>query len=160
MTLREYWDNLQQRERRMLAGGLVVGIVLLAYAGVVDPALGKFAQLRQSVHEKHVVLAWMQQAAQEVKQLNAGNSSPSDHQSLLALVDGSVRQQQLGSALKRLQPDGQSGVRVWLEQAPFDDALKWLDELAARNVHITGLTVERSVIPGLVDMRVVLEGGQ
>lgn len=160
MTPREYWDNLQRRERRMVLGGAFVAVLLLLYGLVVEPIMGELSRLQTSVHERHVVLAWMQQAAQEVKQMNLGSQVPSDHDSLLALVDSSARQHQLGPGIKRLQPEGQSGVRVWLEQVAFDDVLTWVDALAVRSVRITGLSVERSTVPGLVDLRIVMEGGQ
>jgi len=159
MRPRDYWDNLQQRERRMLTGGAVVTLLLLVYALIIEPVNAELNRLQTSVHERHVVLAWMQQAAQEVKQMNLGTQLPGDNESLLALVDNSARQQNLGPGIKRLQPEGQNGVRVWLEQVAFDDVLTWIDDLAARSVRITALSVERSTIPGLVDLRVVVEGG-
>lgn len=160
MRLREYWDNLQRRERRMVLGGVIVTLLLLLYAVVVEPVAGELSRLQASVHERHVALAWMQQAAQEVKQMNLGSQVPGDHDSLLALVDSSARNHKLGPGIKRLQPEGPRGVRVWLEQVPFDDVLSWVDALAARSVRITGLSVERSTVPGLVDLRIVVEGSQ
>jgi general secretion pathway protein M len=63
--------------------------------------------------------------------------------------------------LQRVEPEGANGVRVWLEQAPFDDVLRWLDKLSTeRGVRVTAFATERRAEqPGRADVRVVLEGG-
>ena len=50
--------------------------------------------------------------------------------SLLAVVDQSARSGGLGNAIKRIEPDGSKGVKVWLEGAPFDPMILWLGKLA------------------------------
>jgi general secretion pathway protein M len=58
-----------------------------------------------------------------------------------------------GINLKRFEPDG-DGLRIWLEDAVFDDAIRWLEELNQKhNIQIKQINVERSEDSGLVDLR-------
>ena len=55
--------------------------------------------------------------------------------------------------LKRFEPDG-DGLRIWLEGAVFDDAMRWLEDLNQKhNIQIKQLNVERGDKPGLIDLR-------
>lgn len=161
MNLKEYWNNMQTRERRALIGGTATAILLLFYSIVWAPLSSELAQLRHSVEEQHQVYMWMQQAAQEVRRLKKGKPvSGGQSQSLLAITDSSARKRQLGAALKRIQPDSETGVRVWMEGASFDDVLGWLDDLTELGIQISSVVVERGTGSGLVDARFVLESSQ
>lgn len=55
--------------------------------------------------------------------------------------------------LKRFEPDG-DGLRIWLEGAVFDDAIRWLEDLNQQhNIQIKQINVERTNTAGLVDLR-------
>lgn len=160
--LRQHWEQMQPRERRIVAVGGITTMLLLLYALVWDPFSSRLGQMEQSVTAQRAALAWMQQAAVEARSLRGTQGTGSDGRSLLALSDESAKAHKLGAAVKRVQPEGQHTVRVWLEDAAFADLLRWLDTLASRHgVNISGLTVERMpTTPGRVNARVVLEMGQ
>ncbi len=160
--MKEYWANLQPRERQVLIIGLAVAVPLLFLILVWEPILERRASLQERVTEQRDQLAWMQQAAQQIATLQAqgGQKQASPGQSLLTLVDSSARRAGLGDAIKRIQPEGQGEVRVWLDAAPFDPLLGWLDGLSAdHGVSVKGVVVERAEGAGLVNVRLVLEGG-
>jgi general secretion pathway protein M len=138
-----------------------VALVLLGgYAFLWDPYVNATARLQQEVAERRALVEWMETSAQEVRGLSGSLPANRGSQSLLALADGTARAQGLGPALQRVEPDGQRGVRVWLEQAPFDDVLRWLDKLVLENgVAVTAFTAERRPEAGRVNVRIVLEGG-
>lgn len=155
-----FWNNLQPRERHMLAGGAAALLLLLVYSLVIDPYFSAMERMRQDVAVQRETLAWMHQAAAEAKALrgSAPQRAAAAGQSLLSLADSTAKASGLASALKRVQPDGQRSVRVWLEQASFDAAMLWLDTLARdHGVQVTGLVVEPLATQGSVDVRVVLE---
>jgi general secretion pathway protein M len=158
-ALQQHWEQLQPRERRILLGGAIGAVLLLAYALVWIPFTDRLAQLENSVITQRGTLAWMQQAGAEVRTLRGTRPAAGSPQSLLALSDESAKAHRLGGAIKRVQPDGQHTVRVWLEGAAFDDVLRWLDTLAVQHgIRITGLNVERTAAtPGQVNARVALE---
>ena len=45
------------------------------------------------------------------------------------MADSTARSNGLGAALKRVEPEGSRNVRVWLENASFDQVMKWLGTL-------------------------------
>jgi len=160
--LKQRWAQLQARERRMLLGGAVALLVLGGYALVWDPYVQSAARLEQDVAEQRALLEWMEQSAREVQALRGSRPAGSTSgQSLLAVADGSARAQGLGSVLQQVEPEGSNGVRVVLEQAPFDDVMRWLDKLATeRGMRVSAFAAERrGDQPGRSDVRVVLEGG-
>jgi general secretion pathway protein M len=70
---------------------------------------------------------------------------------ILAIVTEQAKRS--GINLKRFEPDG-DGLRIWLEDAAFDDAIRWLEELNQKhNIQIKQINVERSEASGLVDLR-------
>jgi general secretion pathway protein M len=158
-ALRQHWEQMQPRERRIVVAGGAATLVLLLYALVWDPLTTSLGQMEQNVTAQRATLAWMQQAAVEARALRGTQGTGSAGRSLLALSDESAKAHKLGTAVKRVQPDGQHTVRIWLEDAAFADLLRWLDTLASRHgVKISGLTVERvPAAPARVNARVVLE---
>ena len=70
---------------------------------------------------------------------------------ILTLVTQQAKRSNIN--LKRFEPDG-DGLRIWLEDAVFDDAIRWLEELNQKhNIQIKQINVERSEASGLVDLR-------
>ncbi len=158
--MKQYWANLQPRERHTLLGGGLVLVLILLYALVIDPFRQELLRLQQSVEAQTGELAWMQQASAEVKRLR-GNSPVAQRvtgRSLMSQVDASARSTGLSGAIKEIKPEGQ-GVKVRLEQVSFDDMLLWLEQLNSKQgVGVSGLVMERLSQPGRVNASVVLEG--
>ncbi len=161
--LREHWDKLQARERRLTMLGALVIFILLGDVFFISPYLDEKKRLEQRIEVLHGDLSWMQQASAQVKQLSKSKpvSRPSG-QSILSLVDSTAKSHGLGQSVKRVQPDGQNTVRVWLEGVGFDVMLKWLSVLADRyGLAVTGLVVERSSEGSQkINARVVFEGAK
>jgi general secretion pathway protein M len=124
----------------------------------------KTAALEQSNRENQELLAWMEQSAQEAKKLQAklksnGPTGSAKGQSLLGIIDRTAKTANLGKSVKRVQPDGESKARVWLENAPFNETVKWLENLQRQQgIHIVTSVVEKQEEAGLVNVRLVLEG--
>lgn len=157
--MREFWNRLQVREQRTLMGGAAALALLLVYWLAVDPYLATTRNLEQRVAEQRELLRWMSAAADEVQRLRGADPDRPDTGggSLLTIVDHGARAQGLGKALQRVQPDGGAGVQVWLETAPFDALLRWLDQLEGDyGIRVTGLVLEAEDAPGRVTARITL----
>ena len=156
----QYWHNLQGREQRVLLIGGIAALLLLLYSAVLDPFAQELQRLEQSVVADRELLAWMEEAARQVKTLRgSGSTRRKSGQSLLSLVDASAKQNRLGGALKQVKPEG-DGVRLRFEAASFDDMVRWLGRLGSeQGVGVTTLTLERLSDPGRVNATVVLERG-
>lgn len=157
--MKAWWNGLALREQRMiLVSGGILAVFLLYVLGWV-PLQGARDRLAEQAEQQRETLRWMQQAATEIRQLSARakGRSPATGQSLLGLIDQTARAQQVSDAVKRVQPDGTNSVRVWLENAAFDDLMRWLGILEQRHgVSIESLNVERGALEGRVTARLSL----
>ena len=163
--MKAWWQRLNARERWMVAGGTTLTLLLLLYALVWQPFQSRLQGLRQQVAQQRVELAWMQQAAKEIKRLTgaAGTGSrpagASEGRSLLTLVDQTAKTAGLGSAVKRVEPQGEDKLRVQLEQVNFDKMILWLGTLKQEHgVIATNVIVDRQTDNGQVNARLVLQG--
>jgi len=154
------WHALATNERRMLACGALVALLLLAWAFLWHPLALRRAELRADVDRQGLELAHVRSAAAEIERLRAtGLRARGDRQgkSLLALADASAREAGLEGALRRVEPVGERNVRVGFEAANFDQLAQWLERLGSRyGVEAIELSAERAEGIGLVDARVTL----
>jgi general secretion pathway protein M len=155
--MKSWFLGLAPRERMLVAGAAVVVVLLLAYLLVVEPLQQRRAMLERGVIAQRELLTWMRDA---VVPLRGNTTAPPDSrgESLFAVVDRSARATVLAGALQRVQPEGQGNVRVWFEDAPFDDLVRWTAALQREHgVSVNTLSVERTDSAGLVNARVTLE---
>jgi len=76
-------------------------------------------------------------------------------QTLLTLASISAKEKDI--AFKRFQPDGDSLLQLWLEDANFDTLLRWLFEIETKNgIRVAQISVERTKRDGFVNARVTL----
>jgi general secretion pathway protein M len=130
--MKDWFAGLESRERLLVSGGGVVLLVLLLYLMIWEPIAGNYRALNEGVAEQRKTLAWMQQAAVELKQLQRSGSGTArglGGRSLLSVVDQSARSGGLGPAIKRIEPEGNKGVKVWLEGVAFDPMILWLGKI-------------------------------
>jgi len=161
--VKAWFEGLEAREQRLLMAAAIILTIIILYVAVWEPLHKGVANLRVSTSAQQATLDWMRGAAQEVIQLRGlGNAraTPESGQSLLSLVDRTAKSRRLGEALKRVQPDGERQVRVWLEGAKFDDVMGWLVTLDTnQGVRINNGVFEAQEATGLVNARLVFEVG-
>lgn len=157
--MKAWWENLGARERGLIVVGTVLVMMLLSYVLAWEPLRNSDRRLRQNVAERRADLAWMRQAAEEIKRLGGtGAARPvADNRSLLTLVDQTARAAGLGAALKRVAPQGDDKLSAQLDGAEFDKLIPWLSGLERdQAIAIISLNVDRTDAPALVNARVVL----
>jgi general secretion pathway protein M len=159
--MKEYFDNLSPREQRIVIVGGIAALILLPYLLFWQPFVDKIAAMEKRIGAQRQELSWMRAASREVDELRGVGGTAGTvrgGQSLLGLIEQTARQAKLGGMLKKVQPDGETGARVWLEDVAFDDMLKWFDSLSAKGgVRVIELAVDRQDAVGRVDARVLLE---
>lgn len=159
--MRAWLESLEPRERLLLAIGAAAVVLFLVFVLVLLPLRANYHKLQTSVAEQRDTVQWMQQSARQVRQLQASGGAASQNlggRSLLAVTDSTARAGGLGAALKRIEPEGGTGVRVWLDGAPFDELVKWLGTLnTSHGVDVANATMERSESAGRVDARLTLQ---
>lgn len=159
--MKEWLAGLDPQERLFVYAGAAVLAVVLVYVVLLHPLHSGYDRLRSGVEERRATLQWMQEAALKVKQLKSANPIAGEGmggRSLLSVTDDTARAAGLGSALKRVEPDGSTGVRVWLEDASFDSVVGWLGVMASRyGVDVDSASLERADARGRVNARLSLQ---
>ncbi len=131
--MKEWFDMLEVRERLFVLVGALFVAGAIVYYGIWSPLDRGQATLAANVSA-------LQRSLAELKPLKAalGNSGGSQsviaggNQSLVVIVDMTLRERGLYSALQRSQPTRDNGIRVEFENAPFDDLILWLGDLGNR----------------------------
>lgn len=162
--MKEWFNNLEQREKQMVSVGAVALLVLMIYVLAWDPFVKRYASLEASARENEQLVAWLQERAQEVGELRAAMPShglTNQGQSILGNVDKTAKAMGLSESIKRVQPEGTTKARVSLEDASFDKVVRWLENLQRQQgINVESGAIEKQEEPGLVNVRLVLEGSE
>lgn len=159
-----FWRQLKPSERTMLSVGGVILAILMLYLLLLEPFMLKADEYQVKVASQKAQVEWLAQAAAEVKLLQPSKKLSGNRgarQSLLVLVDRTAKQNKLASALKRVEPDGTERVRVWLDDASFDDVAKWLSLLHSKyQLEIESAVFDKTDETGRVNVRLVFAGAK
>lgn len=160
--LKEWWDNLQARERIYLACGAAAVVVMLFYTMVIDPLYGNATKLSKAIPQKQDELQWMQQASAQIMQLQRSRpQSNTRNRSLISVLDQRVNATGLKTAIQRMEPEGRDKVKLWFKKGSFDFLITMFAQLEQQD----GVVVSSfSITPsdnsnGLVDGRATLTRG-
>jgi general secretion pathway protein M len=158
MNVRQWIDGLAPRERRLVYAAGALGAVALLYVGVALPVDRLQARQAARVEQKAADLQWMRQAAPQVA--SAAARGGGGHESLVVLVDRTGREAGLAGAVRDQSPDGNNGLRLRLEGAPFDATIEWLATLQNQHgVSVSDATIDAAAAPGLVNASITLTHG-
>ena len=158
--VRAWWNGLADSERRAVAlGGAVLALVLL-YVAAWQPLTKARHKREVALADARTVATQLELLAGEAQRRRGTGATLGAGQSLLAVVDQSRRASGITKAPSRLEPEGDTTVRIWLEDVPFDVLVRWLSELQLRyGVRVDNADLERESGPGLVNARLTLMRG-
>jgi general secretion pathway protein M len=129
--IRDWWEQLAPRERMMVMVCAAFIILTLIWTMAIRPLYSGSAQLQEDVADKQAQLANLQELASQAlpgRQGQAGGLQGGSD-SIVVIIDRTTRERALADFLTRNQPEGESGVRLRFENAPFDPLVEWLGEL-------------------------------
>jgi len=154
-----WWNDLQPRERAVLAAGAAGLLVLLLLLG--RPLLAERERLRQEIATRQGELAWMRDAAEEISQSGGTPRNDGDRAiPVLQFIDQAARENRLSDRLKRLEPGPDGEIKVWLNNVVYVDLVRWLRQLdATGRLTIRNLNVEKGGAPGQVNAQLTLDSG-
>ncbi|WP_348674312.1 type II secretion system protein GspM [uncultured Abyssibacter sp.] len=160
-SLKARYLALEPRERRLVSGGAAVLVALLYYLLIWEPlAMGR-ERVASQLEVERSLAAELAAAAPLARQATASSGAPTtaaaQNRSLLAVVDQTGKSAGLGQGVRRVQPEGDDRVRVWLEGVEFNRTVRWLHQLESRH----GMTVDSADVgsqtqPGQVEARLGL----
>lgn len=157
--IRARYLALEPRERRLVVGAAAVVLALLYYLLVWEPlALGR-AQLSNQIQAEQSLAMELAAAAPLARSAGSANRSATANRnrSMLAVVDQTGKAAGLGSGIRRVQPEGDNRVRVWLEGVEFNQAVRWLHQIETQHgLEVDSADVGRQSKPGRVEARLGL----
>jgi general secretion pathway protein M len=146
--MKAWWMQLAKREQRLVAFGAAVLAGGLIYALIWHPLARGIAGNEARVAQQRADLAWMQQAALQMRGLRSqpgGTSSPvTAGQPLGAVLQAALRAQGLDSAVDERAPGEDGSIRLTFKRVPFDALLRCLAGLQAAGVKVQSLDLERA----------------
>ena len=151
-------QTLSARERQILIGGTALLAVTLLFLLAWEPLAERQQRLGSLVEQQRSQLAWMTSAAAEVATMapRGAPSADGNGMSLLSLIDRSATEAGLGDAVKRMAPEGDRGVRVWLGDAPYQATIRWLESLGRAGINPVTVQMERNETSGRIEARLLL----
>jgi general secretion pathway protein M len=157
--MREWFDNLAERDRRIVTiGAIAVPIILIA--AVLLYLNRTIAESRMRVANKQADLAFIQEAAPQLVGASPMTGSAVTPESLVVFIDSSARESGLGKSLTNSQPTGDKGLRIRLDRAPFDALVAWLARLSQQHgVRVESAEIEYAGEAGIVNAGLVLKAG-
>ncbi|REL36950.1 type II secretion system protein GspM [Thalassotalea euphylliae] len=150
--MKQWWQQLQSREQQLILAMAGVLLVFILFQGVWQP-------IHQGADKAEKKLARTQELYQYVKTNTAKISSsaasvrqPSRGGSLSGLVNRVAGQYQISIA--RMQPQGDQGVQVWIDEIPFEQLLRLLNALTQQHgLVVSNIDVTTGNSPGTVKIR-------
>ena len=160
--LLNYWQQLASRERSVLAWGGVLVSFILFYTFIWQPWHAALSKMEEDIQAQRQNLVWMQQQAEILR----GGGQPVENvakasgESLLSVVEKTAKANKIGKSIQQMVPStNNSEVRVVLEEADFNQWLRWIDQLFKKHdVNIKQLSAERDdSAPNLAEIRITFE---
>jgi len=157
--IKAYWCKLSGREQRVLGMGVLVILSILLYSLLWAPIQEQLKHQRLQLSKQSEDLAWMQAQADKIRQLNRRKATRSgaNNVPLLTVIDQTARVLKLRDQIKQIQPGKESGTaKIWFDKVVFEDWLRWLDQITARGIDVTRVSVTKSVEYPRVNIRLEL----
>lgn len=158
--MRSWFESLQPREKVFVATAVVVVALAVFWFGVWAPLDRGQANAAQSVETWRTALAELRAVKDALPARSADRARPvAGRQSLVVIVDTTLRSRNLYSALQRSTPNQDNAIQLVFENAAFDDLVLWLGDVSeqyALRVQSAGFNPSGGA-PGRVNATVTLE---
>ena len=158
--LRQWFHGLAPRERVAVIVGAAAVALALFYYGLWAPLNSSVVEGRQRLANQAEQTRWILGIRDEARLLQSSNTQrriQGRNESLLSIVDATSRENGLGDAVRRIQPEDNDQATVTLQKANFNQLLFWLRTLQRDyGVSASQLTVTRDDESGTVQARITL----
>ena len=151
-----WYETLGARDRlalRLL--GSFLGFVLL-YLLLISPMIDYGNRAQHRLQDEHALLEWLRTHQGEASG-GGGGGAAAREQPVATLVNSSAQENKL--TVRRYEPAGDDGIKVWIDGAAFNSVVKWMYQLeGSYGIHAAEFTLEREDEPGKVSARLTLRG--
>ncbi|MET0116430.1 MAG: type II secretion system protein GspM [Sedimenticola sp.] len=137
----------------------LAALLALVYVFLIEPIDTEKARLENALMQQERLQNSLDKMASEVTRLRSQKpSSQVDRErSLVSILDATSRHFKIKDSISRITPENNDLVRVWLENAGFDAALRWLIDLSSNHtIQVKSISFTREEQPGLINARIEL----
>ena len=159
LNLRKQYEMLSPRDRLALKVMAVALALVVLIFGMMKPAyeFKKNAEAEYLANQK--LLALVNENKRALSALVSKSGSPSartlNSQQLVSSVTNLAKKQKV--ALKRFEPSGEDKLKVWVDDASFDQVITWLARLkSSLGVKVEQISIDKDDDPGKVSARMTL----
>jgi len=148
-----YLSGLSEKDQRALKLLALFCVPLLVYFMLLEPSYHYYAEAKSDYMEGRELLAWMEQNKSNIP---AAQAPQSKFQSLplSQFVSSSAETKQI--SITRLQPQGDKGVRIWMNEVNFTSLIEFLTHLSNNGFSINSITVDKTTNPGVVNAQCLI----
>ncbi len=155
----QYWQGkfhkLSERDQQALIflGSFTLCLVLIY--SVIIPAVDYRSNARESFIHAQQLLNWMKAQQPAVLALkNAQGTNKGTPKEItdnpITLINTSAKNFNL--SIKRLQPESNGNIRIWMEQVSFNNTIRWLDFIQQQGLKVDDISLDQQS-PGIVNIR-------
>ncbi len=159
--MRDWFENLETREKLFVSAGAVIVAISLIYGLVWAPLDKNHAQVTASVSDWQRSLSELRPLSGSVQNMSSSTPRPTaGQQSPIIVVDQTLRSRGLEQFRRRSQPTTSNGIRIEFENVAFDDLVLWLGDLADQygmHVQAGSLSAGSRSGPGRINATLTLE---
>lgn len=153
--LRGRYRQLEKRERSALNSLASFFVFLFLYFLIWNP-VNRYHENSEVERDRQLnLIQFMRASEKEARASSSEGNRVHTGQSLLTVVSRTA--QQMGIKPNRLQPEGSDAVSVWFNGVAFDDLMRLLKQIHARQgIGVQQISIDREEQPGMVRARIVL----
>ena len=158
MAIKDWWQNLAEREQRIVQiGGIAVGVLLL-YVWIWTPLTTAVDRQRDSIQKQAQLLTYLHQASATINRLRASGIRviSDDTQDVTTQAESVFSSHGVSAFIKQVQQPEANSVIFVLESVPFDELMRALHALTLSGVKIVAFSSVRQSVSGTADVRVTL----
>lgn len=158
------YDHLPRRDQQALTALAVALFLAIIYLAIWRPVSSFHSEAVAARQSAESLVVWMEENRETIDRIAATSGSGSepsgtrieDGRALMSTVTRSAGD--AGLSLQRFEPSGEDGIRVWLDNVPFNQVAAWLETLNSDyGIAIDQAALDRGKSPGQVSVRLTLE---
>ena len=160
--MKSWFESLAERERIFVLTAAVFVVIAAFWFGIWTPLDSGQKSVSARVDTWNLALAQLQPLKGQIQTSGASQPIQSNQdQSLIVIIDNTLRQRGLYSALQRSQPiPAGNGIRIEFDGVAFDDLMLWLGDISRQyglRVQTGNFSIRSGDSPGRVNSTLVLE---
>lgn len=150
-AMMEKYRALTEREQRLVLLSGIVVLIAIFYFAIWSPLTTSIERQRSLLDSQQELLVWVKDSARRAQQLRRSQGAETAFSgSLPQAVNRATAQYNI--AIARMQPQGEE-IQVWVDQAPFNDVLEWLQSMEQIGIIILQADMTEADSEGYIKIR-------